>query len=383
MKGFFSTFMILSRRDRFIYGITAAVAIIALFGAILDILSGRDMQAIVQSVISGLAVLLLVHYHYIKSYTFFVYSGITIATIGYNALLYFDHFVLHSYLILMIIPLIIFFLLPLRQAWITSVIYYLVLAGFSYYGYRVLHIESAMFEKNALQVYTFGALFILAFGTFYQLAIEASYRKMEHANIQKELLLKEIHHRIKNNLNKMSSGLGLQILRLHRGHVDEPEEILRKNKLRIETMALLHEALYRSDDIANVEVGAYIQELITLIERAYGRSNTVTMYVESISLSLEKILRLGTVLNELYTNSIKHTQADKVVHIDINFTQTNGSCELIYRQSGHMDQIDPKKLQESHGLGMMLVRLSVEEMDGNLAIESTQNDLRFTITFSC
>jgi two-component sensor histidine kinase len=383
MKGFFSTFMILSRRDRFIYGITAAVAIIALFGAILDILSGRDMQAIVQSVISGLAVLLLVHYHYIKSYTFFVYSGITIATIGYNALLYFDHFVLHSYLILMIIPLIIFFLLPLRQAWITSVIYYLVLAGFSYYGYRVLHIESAMFEKNALQVYTFGALFILAFGTFYQLAIEASYRKMEHANIQKELLLKEIHHRIKNNLNKMSSGLGLQILRLHRGHVDEPEEILRKNKLRIETMALLHEALYRSDDIANVEVGAYIQELITLIERAYGRSNTVTMYVESISLSLEKILRLGTVLNELYTNSIKHTQADKVVHIDINFTQTNGSCELIYRQSGHMDQIDPKKLQESHGLGMMLVRLSVEEMDGDLAIESTQNDLRFTITFSC
>jgi two-component sensor histidine kinase len=383
MKGFFSTFMILSRRDRFIYGITAAVAIIALFGAILDILSGRDMQAIVQSVISGLAVLLLVHYHYIKSYTFFVYSGITIATIGYNALLYFDHFVLHSYLILMIIPLIIFFLLPLRQAWITSVIYYLVLAGFSYYGYRVLHIESAMFEKNALQVYTFGALFILAFGTFYQLAIEASYRKMEHANIQKELLLKEIHHRIKNNLNKMSSGLGLQILRLHRGHVDEPEEILRKNKLRIETMALLHEALYRSDDIANVEVGAYIQELITLIERAYGRSNTVTMYVESISLSLEKILRLGTILNELYTNSIKHTQADKVVHIDINFTQTNGSCELIYRQSGHMDQIDPKKLQESHGLGMMLVRLSVEEMDGNLAIESTQNDLRFTITFSC
>jgi two-component sensor histidine kinase len=375
--------MILSRRDRFIYGITAAVAIIALFGAILDILSGRDMQAIVQSVISGLAVLLLVHYHYIKSYTFFVYSGITIATIGYNALLYFDHFVLHSYLILMIIPLIIFFLLPLRQAWITSVIYYLVLAGFSYYGYRVLHIESAMFEKNALQVYTFGALFILAFGTFYQLAIEASYRKMEHANIQKELLLKEIHHRIKNNLNKMSSGLGLQILRLHRGHVDEPEEILRKNKLRIETMALLHEALYRSDDIANVEVGAYIQELITLIERAYGRSNTVTMYVESISLSLEKILRLGTILNELYTNSIKHTQADKVVHIDINFTQTNGSCELIYRQSGHMDQIDPKKLQESHGLGMMLVRLSVEEMDGNLAIESTQNDLRFTITFSC
>jgi two-component sensor histidine kinase len=107
------------------------------------------------------------------------------------------------------------------------------------------------------------------------------------------------------------------------------------------------------------------------------------MYVESISLSLEKILRLGTILNELYTNSIKHTQADKVVHIDINFTQTNGSCELIYRQSGHMDQIDLKKLQESHGLGMMLVRLSVEEMDGDLAIESTQNDLRFTITFSC
>jgi len=383
MKGFFYTFMMLDRRDRFIYGITSAVSVIALLGALLDMSSGRNAQAIVQSVISALAVLLLVHYHYIKSYTFFVYSGIAIATIGYNVLLYLDHFVLHSYLIMMIIPLLIFFLLPLRQALITSVLYYMVLVLWSYYAYSVLHMDSAMFRKDALQVYTFGALFILAFGTFYQLAIEESYQKMEHANSQKELLLKEIHHRIKNNLNKMSSALGLQILRLHRGYIDEPEEILRKNKLRIEAMALVHEALYRSDDIGDVDVGAYIKELITLIERAYAYTKTVTIYTDSVSLPLEKILRLGTILNELYTNSIKHTKKGDPIHIDINFTKTEGMCELIYRQTGGTVEMDIKKLKESHGLGMVLVKLSTEEMGGKLTLESRKRDLRFTVSFPC
>ncbi len=383
MKDFFHIYMLLGRRDRFIYGITCAVAIIALLGGIMDIFSDRNAQAIVQIVIFGIALLLLLHYHFFRNYTFFVYSGIIVATIGYNALLYLDHFVLHSYLILMIIPLVIFFLLPLTQALTTGIIYYITTAAFSYYGYSILHAESAIFNADALQVYIFGALFILAFGTFYQLAIEESYRKLEHANAQKALLLKEIHHRIKNNLNKMSSALGLQILRLRRGYTDEPEEILRKNKLRIEAMSLVHEALYQSDDIGDVDVEVYIKKLIDLIERTYARTNSVTVYSEKVLLSLEKILRLGTILNELYTNSIKHTKETDLVHIDINFTQINGICELIYRQSEYSDLIDLQQLREGHGLGMMLVKLSTEEMKGELSIESREGDLRFIITFTC
>ena len=383
MKDFFRIFMLLDRRDRFIYGITVAVSVIALMGAVLDMSAGRDIQAIIQSMISGLAILLLVHYYYIKSYTFFVYSGIVLATIGYNTLLYFDHFVLRSYLILMIIPLVIFFLLPLRQAFVSSMIYYLSTVAFSYYGYSILHVDSAMFTREAVQVYLFGGFFILAFGVFYQLAIEESYQKLEHANTQKALLLKEIHHRIKNNLNKMSSALGLQVLRIRQGHCEEAEEILRKNKLRIEAMSLVHEVLYQSDDIGNVDVGSYIRELIDLIARAYACTNTVNVYSDRVSLSLEKILRLGTIINELYTNSIKHTKENEAVHIDINFSKATGNCKLIYRQSGHVGRIDPRQLQESHGLGMMLVKLSAEEIDGELTIMSKEGDLRFIILFAC
>jgi two-component sensor histidine kinase len=312
-----------------------------------------------------------------------VYSGILAASIGYNLLLYLDDFVLRSYLILMIIPLVIFFLLPLRQAFVSSMIYYLSTVAFSYYGYSILHVDSAMFTREAVQVYLFGGFFILAFGVFYQLAIEESYQKLEHANTQKALLLKEIHHRIKNNLNKMSSALGLQVLRIRQGHCEEAEEILKKNKLRIEAMSLVHEVLYQSDDIGNVDVGSYIGELIDLIARAYACTNTVNVYSDRVSLSLEKILRLGTIINELYTNSIKHTNENEAVHIDINFSKTTGNLELIYRQSGHVGRIDPRLLQESHGLGMMLVKLSAEEMGGKLTLESQEGDLRFTVSFPC
>jgi len=383
MRVLLSDFMQFDRKNRLIYGITAAITLIAFLGTIVDLLSGRYAQSFVQGIIVIIALLLLIYYHMSRNYTVFIYSGIVTATVGYNLLLYLDHFVLHSYLILMIIPLVIFFLLPLKQALVVSVIYYFGTAVFSYYAYSVLHVDSAMFTSEAVQVYLFGGFFIVLFGIFYQLAIEESYRKLEHTNAQKELLLKEIHHRIKNNLNKMSSALGLQILRLHRGYADEPEEILRKNKLRIEAMSLVHEALYRSDDINNVEVEAYIKKLITLIERAYGCTYAVEIYSEIVSLPLEKILRLGSILNELYTNSIKHTCNDENIHITIKFIKTNDGCELIYLQSGHLNNIDPKELQKSHGLGMMLVKLSAEEMGGQLTVESREGNLQFIILLPC
>jgi two-component sensor histidine kinase len=226
-------------------------------------------------------------------------------------------------------------------------------------------------------------LFIVVLGVVYHLSIETAFRDLQHANAQKEILLKEIHHRIKNNLNKMSSALGLQILRLHRGHTDDPEEILRKNKLRIEAMALVHEALYQSKDLANVNVDEYMHRLLTLIDQAYDHTHIVTINASKVTLSPEKILRLGTILNELYTNTLKHTDPDHSIHVDIHLTQTDEHCTLTYHQSGHPNTIDPDVLLQSHGLGMMLIRLSVQEMNGKLTMDSTPGNFLLNITFPC
>ncbi len=384
MKTFLSHFMSLNRRDRMLYGITLAAVGVILLGSVADGLTGRYPQAVVQAIMLGVAIGLFLDYRRRRNATVFAYVGIATASLGYTLLLYLDHFVLHSYLILMIIPLVIFFLLPLRQALIVSVLHYLMVALVSVYGYAVLHLDSAMFDKDAIQVYTFGAIFILAFGTFYQLAIEESYRQLQHANAQKALLLKEIHHRIKNNLNKMSSALGLQILRVRQGHSVSPEEILTANKLRIEAMSLVHEALYHSEDIARVDMAAYTRKLLDLIARTHDRTLPVHLKAAEVTLPPDKALRIGTILNELITNTLKHTPVDTPdLRIDITLTPEENSCRLTYIQTGHPDPVDAASLTQTKGLGMMLIRLSAEEMGGNLTIQSEQNTLIFTIMFPC
>jgi len=376
--------MSLNRRDRMLYGITIASVGVILLGSVTDRLTGRFPQAVVQAIMFGVAIVLFLDYRRRRNATVFAYGGIVTASLGYMLLLYLDRFVLHSYLILMIIPLVIFFILPLRQALTVSVIHYLMVALISWYGYAVLHFDSAMFDKDAIQVYTFGAIFILAFGTFYQLAIEESYRQLQHANAQKALLLREIHHRIKNNLNKMSSALGLQILRVRQGHSASPEEILTANKLRIEAMSLVHEALYHSEDIARVDMAAYARKLLDLIARTHERPLPVHLDAAAVTLPPDKALRVGTILNELITNTLKHTPADTPdLHIDITLTSEEPSCRLIYTQTGHPDPVDAASLTRAKGLGMMLIRLSAEELGGKLVIVSEKHSLIFTILFPC
>ncbi len=367
-----------------LYGITLASVGVILLGSAVDGLTGRYPQAVVQAVMLGIAIVLFLDYRRRRNATVFAYGGIVTASLGYTLLLYLDHFVLHSYLILMIIPLVIFFVLPLRQALIASVLHYCVVILASVYGYGVLHADSAMFDKDAIQVYAFGAIFILAFGTFYQLAVEESYRQLQHANAQKALLLREIHHRIKNNLNKIASALGLQILRLRQGHSISSEEILTANKLRIEAMSLVHEALYHSEDIARVDMAAYTRKLLDLIARTHDRTLPVHLEAAEVTLPPDKALRAGTILNELVTNTLKHTPADDPnLQIGITLMSEEDSCRLTYTQTGHPDPVKPETLTHSKGLGMMLIRLSAEEMGGSLAIQSEQNTLIFTIVFPC
>lgn len=383
MKNIIRVFMSLERKDRFIYGLTAIIIANTAFGSYLDFGSGRTKQAIVQGLLALTAIGLLAYYRAFRNVTVFIYAGIFAASIGYDALLYFDHYALYTYLIPLIMPLVFFLLLPLKPALIVSFIHYAVALSLRYYAFAVLHIGSVFFEKDAIQAYTLGMLFILVLGIVYHLSIETAFRDLQHANAQKEILLKEIHHRIKNNLNKMASGLGLQILRLHRGHNDDPEEILRKNKLRIEAMALVHEALYRSEDLVNVNVDEYMHRLLILIDQAYDHTHIVTIHATKVTLSPGKILRLGTILNELYTNTLKHTDPDHPIHVEIHLIQTESHCTLTYHQTGHPNTIDPDTLTQSHGLGMMLVRLSVEEMGGGMTTESIPGELRFSLRFYC
>ena len=374
-------FTSLDRHDRFMYGITLTIIINIALGSALDMHTGRTSQGIVQGLLVGIAIGLLFHYHHYRDRTFFAIAGIIAASIGYDLLLYFDRFELYSYLIPLIMPLVFFFLVSLKEALVVSVIHYIGLIALSGYAYYFLHLSSAMFDPHTIQAYMFSAIFVVAIGVFYQLGVEKTYRELIKTNAQKDLLLKEIHHRIKNNLNKMASALGLQILRLHQGYREEPEAILSKNKLRIETMALVHEALYRSDDLTNVGAEKYIRELIDLIGQTYDYHQPVTVKAKGISLPIEKILRLGTILNELYTNTVKHAPGQKVIQVTISINKDKSRHVLAYTQVGDFDAVSTEAIEKTHGLGMMLVKLSIQEMDGTLVTISNPGYLKFEFIF--
>lgn len=131
-----------------------------------------------------------------------------------------------------------------------------------------------------------------------QLLIEKSLR-------EKEILLKEIHHRVKNNLQVITSILNLQMRRTKNPEVVES---LRESSNRILSISLLHDTLYRTDDFTNLPLSAYFAELVHYLSRSYESTERVTTKIETndITMEIDRAIPLGLIVTELFTNSLKY-----------------------------------------------------------------------------
>ncbi len=276
-----------------------------------------------------------------------------------------------------------FFFFRLATAVWMTVVHFIFWVGVSIYGYDAFS-SHPLFHMVPLINMVASTIVVILVALFYHISTEKTYEKLEHANRQKEILIKEIHHRFKNNLNKIASLLGLQIMKLEAGSKESPIEVLKKNKLRVEMMAMVHDSLYRADDLDNVDAATYIENLTDLVSNAYGRSVPVTVESDGIVLPLEKMLKVGLIINELYTNTLKHAkeaEGDRL-RVEIFFFGSDGTARMLYRQRGHVP-IGMDSLEKSDGLGMTLVHLSVEEMDGTFEVSNDENSLEFKILFPC
>jgi len=275
-----------------------------------------------------------------------------------------------------------FFFFKLRTAaWMTlaHLVYWLMISG---YGHTTFP-EDPTFQVVSLANIIVSSLIATVFAYFYHISTEITYEELEDANRQKEILLKEIHHRIKNNLNKISSMIGLQMLSIENGKIEDTEEVLRKSKLRIEAMAMVHDALYRTNDLEKINFTKYMKNLTQLINQTYGKNIPIEIHADSIYLPLELMMKIGLIINELLTNSIKHTTTNinNEPILLITLSREQKKCLLIYhQQSKHPVDID--SLEKSNTLGMKLIRLTIKEMEGEMKI-SNENGLKFMIRFAC
>ncbi len=200
---------------------------------------------------------------------------------------------------------------------------------------------------------------------------------------EKDVLLKEVHHRVKNNMQIISSMLGLQSNYVNDQFVNN---ILLDSQNRIKSMALIHEKLYQSDNMASINISDYVSSLMLNLSSSYSSINERVSFktnIENISLNLNTAIPLGLIINELITNSIKHAfPNDKKgeIFIELKGVNTN-ECELVIKDNGIGLPIE-FDINTTKTLGLQLVKVLVEQIDGRLEIINNSG-ATFNITFTC
>ena len=200
---------------------------------------------------------------------------------------------------------------------------------------------------------------------------------------EKEILLKEVHHRVKNNMQIISSILTMQ----ERLMVDQNlKNVLAESRNRIRSMALVHENLYQNENLANIQFPNYVRSLAGNIARTYHSLQHKIRFVynmEDVYLPLDIGIPCGLIINELISNSFKHAFPDNNSgEISISLINHNKKeFSLIVADNGiGMDQ--SVKLDASKSLGMRIVNKLVQQIDGKLKydfLDGTKYDIRFKL----
>ncbi len=199
---------------------------------------------------------------------------------------------------------------------------------------------------------------------------------------EKEMLLKEIHHRVKNNLQIISSLLALQ-----EDYVKEDPtavNVLQESRNRVLSMAMIHEMLYQSEDLSHINFSDYLRSMLSNLFHTYGVENIIKneINVDEVYLNVETSVPLGLIISELVSNSLKYAfpEVKDKNEIYIKMYRLNGEFEIAIGDNGVglPRNIDFKNTEST--LGLRLVNSLVDQLDGSIELEKSQGT-EFKIRF--
>jgi two-component sensor histidine kinase len=220
--------------------------------------------------------------------------------------------------------------------------------------------ESVLFEKNE------------------EIVLKSSM--LRNALTEKELLMKEVHHRVKNNMQIIMSLLKLQSDKINDKQV---EVYFSEARNRIQSMALIHEFLYKKEKMDYMQMDDYIKQLILEIQNSYTQPNHIIEIhtdLDPIQLDFDTSIPLGLIINELVTNSYKHAFPNGVGNIWVSFKKEASSYILIIKDNGiGLPENFKEKMENS--LGMELIHLLSDQINAQIEIKQ-QRGFEAKISFT-
>lgn len=208
--------------------------------------------------------------------------------------------------------------------------------------------------------------------------------RLSNSLAEKDVLLREVHHRVKNNLQVIASLLRMQANAIQDGPADGPaKEALRESQHRVESMALIHEQLYETEDLREVNVAQHASMLVTNLFHAYGIDPahiSSRVSIEPMLLEVDRAIPAGLILNELISNSLKHAfPKGRRGSIAIEGGPRDGRIVLEVRDDGIGFSKDAD-FAKSKSLGLQIVGILTRQLKGNLEMEGSHG-ASFRITF--
>jgi PAS domain S-box-containing protein len=198
---------------------------------------------------------------------------------------------------------------------------------------------------------------------------------------EKEVLLKEVHHRVKNNLQVVNSMLNLQS-----NYIDDKKMkgIFMESQDRIRSMALVHEQLYQSKDLSSINVAYYLKSLKKNLFNTYKFATSLVQCnadIEEIKLNIDTAIPLGIIMNELCTNALKHAfQEGTRGELKVEFKHVGSdNCLLLVSDNG-VGLPKDLDITNTESMGFLLIKSMIEQLNGSLQIEQGQGTT-FKITF--
>ncbi|MDX1639336.1 MAG: histidine kinase dimerization/phosphoacceptor domain -containing protein [Balneolaceae bacterium] len=234
-------------------------------------------------------------------------------------------------------------------------------------------LEPLGLTQSTLWMLGIAILVILALAATWIISLHSTVRvktrKLQESLEEKNILLKEIHHRVKNNLAIIS---GLIELQLDSSLSGEAQKVLRDSQSRIQSMALVHDKLYRTTTVTDIGMHTYIRELVESLKTTFAGPEVdieLRFDIDDIQLDIDKAIPCGLLINELVVNSFKHAFNGHAGVLDVKLKDNGNAYHLVVSDNGRgLPENFREKMQSS--LGLMLVETFTDQLDAEMEVQN-------------